>query len=80
MYVCIMFCCNDYKLLWHVLGPEAQFWMNLETNHQLNKVRLKRLKELEEELKILKRIPHKYMSDLGVLAWVKKVEIEAFMC
>lgn len=51
-----------------VLGPKAQFWMNLETNYQLNKARLKQKEELEKDLKILKDVPYKYMSDLG---WIK---------
>ena len=37
-----------------VLGPKAQFWMNLETNYQLTKVRLEREADLEADLEILK--------------------------
>lgn len=52
-----------------VIGPSAQFWMNLETSYQLAKARLARQKEDNSELEILKKIPYKKMSDLG---WVKK--------
>jgi len=52
-----------------VLGPKAQFWMNLETSYQLNKTRLKQQDELEKDLEILKKVPYKYMSDLG---WIPK--------
>ncbi|CEO89844.1 HigA family addiction module antitoxin [Syntrophaceticus schinkii] len=50
-----------------VLGPKAQFWMNLETNYQLTKARLKREADLEADLEILKGVPYKSMSDFG---WV----------
>ena len=50
-----------------VIGPSAQFWMNLETNYQLNKTRLEEQEKLFEDLKILKDIPYKKMSDFG---WV----------
>lgn len=52
-----------------VIGPSAEFWMNLETNYQLNKARLQKQEELEQELEILKEIPYKEMSHLG---WVEK--------
>ena len=50
-----------------VLGPKAQFWMNLETNYQLTKARLKREADLEADIEILKSVPYKSMSDFG---WV----------
>jgi HTH-type transcriptional regulator/antitoxin HigA len=52
-----------------VIGPTAQFWMNLETNYQLRKVRLKNKDDVARELELLKRIPYKSMSDHG---WVPK--------
>lgn len=52
-----------------VIGPSAQFWMNLETNYQLNKARIEKHNKLDLDLEILKRIPYKEMSDLG---WVEK--------
>jgi HTH-type transcriptional regulator/antitoxin HigA len=52
-----------------VIGPTAQFWMNLETNYQLHKVRLKNKDDVARELELLKRIPYKNMSDHG---WVPK--------
>ncbi|MDD2482013.1 MAG: HigA family addiction module antitoxin [Lutispora sp.] len=52
-----------------VLGPKAQFWMNLETNYQLIKSRLKQQEELEEDLEVLKKTPYKCMSDLG---WISE--------
>ncbi|TYO96917.1 HigA family addiction module antitoxin [Desulfallas thermosapovorans] len=53
-----------------VIGPSAQFWMNLETNYQLNKARLEEQEEikLELDLEILKKIPYKEMSEFK---WVK---------
>ncbi len=50
-----------------VLGPSAQFWMNLETNYQLNKTRLEELDKLQTDLEILKEIPYKEMSEYGWL-------------
>jgi HTH-type transcriptional regulator/antitoxin HigA len=52
-----------------VIGPRAQFWMNLETNYQLNKARLEEQKKLEADLEVLKEIPYLKMSEFG---WVKK--------
>ncbi len=54
-----------------VLGPKAQFWMNLETNYQLNKARLEKQEELEKDLAVLKKIPYKYMSDYG---WIPETK------
>ena len=50
-----------------VIGPTAQFWMNLETNYQLHKARLEKEDGETKELKILKEIPYKNMSEHG---WV----------
>lgn len=52
-----------------VIGASAQFWLNLETNYQLNQARLKAQENLDEDLEILKRIPYKAMSDNG---WIEK--------
>ncbi|PHS35816.1 MAG: addiction module antidote protein, HigA family [Alkaliphilus sp.] len=52
-----------------VIGPSAKFWMNLETNFQLNKSRLEKLERLDVDAKLLKDIPYKVMSQLG---WVKE--------
>lgn len=52
-----------------VIGPRADFWMNLEINYQLNKTRLEEQDNLDKELDILKEIPYKEMSELG---WVDK--------
>lgn len=47
-----------------VLGPGAQFWMNLETNYQLTKARLEREADMAADLEYLKQMPYKEMSDL----------------
>lgn len=52
-----------------VIGPSAEFWMNLESNYQINKARLEDQKKLEVDLEILKDIPYKDMSHFN---WVKK--------
>ena len=52
-----------------IIGPSAQFWMNLETNYQLNKARLEEQDKLETDLEILKEIPYKEMSEFG---WLQK--------
>ncbi|MEW8974264.1 MAG: HigA family addiction module antitoxin [Tissierellaceae bacterium] len=52
-----------------VIGPSAQFWMNLETNYQLNKTRLDKQTKLDLDLEILKEIPYKEMSEFG---WVEE--------
>ena len=50
-----------------VLGPSAQFWMNLETNYQLNKAKLEDKEKMEKDLETLKKIPYKEMSNFN---WV----------
>ena len=50
-----------------VLGPGAQFWMNLETNYQLTRARLKRETDMAADLECLKEMPYKEISDFG---WV----------
>lgn len=55
-----------------VIGPSAQFWMNLESNYQLTKARLEEQKKMEEDLEILKEIPYKEMSDFN---WVEKTGV-----
>jgi HTH-type transcriptional regulator/antitoxin HigA len=57
-----------------VIGPSAQFWMNLENNYQLDKARLKKQEELNSDLEILKEIPYKKMSDYG---WVESTTDKA---
>lgn len=52
-----------------VIGPSAQFWMNLESNYQLNKARLEEQEKLTKDLNILKDIPYKKMSEFG---WLKE--------
>lgn len=37
-----------------VIGASAQFWLNLETNYQLHKARLKAQENLDVDLEILK--------------------------
>lgn len=55
-----------------VIGPSAQFWMNLETNYQLAISRIEKMKNLENDLSVLKKIPYLEMSKLG---WLKKTSI-----
>ncbi|MDD2628846.1 MAG: HigA family addiction module antitoxin [Limnochordia bacterium] len=52
-----------------VIGPKAQFWMNLETNYQLHKTRLERAEAQKRDLEMLRSIPYNDMSKLG---WVEK--------
>lgn len=52
-----------------VIGPSAQFWMNLETNYQLNKTRLQEQEKLTDDINRLKDIPYKEMTEFG---WVKE--------
>jgi HTH-type transcriptional regulator/antitoxin HigA len=51
-----------------VLGPSAQFWMNLETNYQLDKARLEEKEKMAQDLEILKEIPYKEMCNFK---WVE---------
>lgn len=51
-----------------VLGPSAQFWMNLEINYQLDKSKLEEKEKMDQELEILKGIPYKEMCRFN---WVK---------
>ena len=50
-----------------VIGPSAEFWMNLETNYQLDKARLEKEKELSVDMELLSQIPYNEFSKLG---WV----------
>jgi len=50
-----------------VIGPSAEFWMELEASYQLNKTRIEEQDELKTDLEIIKEIPYKKMSDLGWL-------------
>ncbi len=50
-----------------VIGPSAEFWMNLEASYQLDQTRLEDQNKFREELEIAKEIPYKKMSDLGWL-------------
>lgn len=50
-----------------VIGPSAEFWMNLEASYQLDKTRLDNQDEFRKELEVLKEIPYKKMSNLGWL-------------
>ena len=52
-----------------VLGPSAQFWMNLESNYQLNRIRLEQRKGMEEEVEVMKEIPYRHMAENG---WILK--------
>lgn len=54
-----------------VIGPSAKFWMNLETNYQLDKARIEKEQELSVDLEILKDIPYNDMAKLG---WVEKTK------
>jgi len=51
-----------------VIGPSAEFWMELESNYQLNKIRLDEQDDLDSALSVLKMIPYKEMSQFG---WVE---------
>lgn len=51
-----------------VIGPSAEFWMDLESGYQLDKARLKSLEEINVDLEILKDIPYNEMSKFG---WVE---------
>jgi len=51
-----------------VIGPSAEFWINLETNYQLDKARLNEFEELSIDLEVLKEIPYNEISKLG---WVE---------
>lgn len=50
-----------------VIGPSAQFWMNLETHYQLDKARLTKQDDINSDFKILNEIPYKKMSEHGWL-------------
>jgi len=52
-----------------VIGPRAEFWMELETNYQLNKIRLDKQNELAASESALNRIPYKEMAKYG---WVEQ--------
>lgn len=51
-----------------VIGPSAEFWMNLENNYQLDKVRLEEQAKLKEDYEVLKKIPY---NDLCKAGWLE---------
>lgn len=51
----------------NVIGPSAEFWMELETQYQLDKARIEKEQELSIDLEIIKEIPYNKMSKYG---WV----------
>lgn len=54
-----------------VIGPSAEFWMELESNYQLNQIRLEKQDELSRDLSILKMIPCNEMSEFG---WIERTD------
>lgn len=52
-----------------VIGPSAEFWLELETGYQLNKVRIEEKDKIEEDKELLKLIPYREISEYG---WVEK--------
>lgn len=50
-----------------VIGPSAEFWMNLENDYQITKARIENESKLDKDLDILKKIPYLAMSEYG---WV----------
>lgn len=53
-----------------VLDSSAEFWMNLESQYQLNKARLEKEAEMLDDKLIVQQFPYKKMSDYG---WVESV-------
>ena len=51
-----------------VIGPSAEFWMELETQYQLDKSRVEKESELSMDLDIVKEIPYNKMSKFGWVA------------
>lgn len=54
-----------------IIGPSSKFWMNLETNYQLDKAKLEKQEEMNKDLEILKEISYKEMSNYG---WVENTK------
>ncbi len=50
-----------------VIGASAQFWLNLESNYQLQRTRIMGDENLESDLALIDKIPYTTMSDNG---WV----------
>lgn len=50
-----------------VIGPSAEFWMELETQYQLDKSRIDKEEELALDVDVVKEIPYNKMSKFG---WV----------
>jgi HTH-type transcriptional regulator/antitoxin HigA len=48
-----------------VIGPSADFWINLESNYQLDKARIEQSQEVVEDYEILREIPYNDMCKLG---------------
>ena len=48
-----------------VIGPSAEFWMNLEVQYQLTKARIENEVEMQKDLEFLKSIPYKEMMKRG---------------
>lgn len=50
-----------------VIGPSANFWINLENNYQLDKARLDEVEKFKQDHEVLKCIPY---NDLCKLGWL----------
>lgn len=57
-----------------VLGPSAEFWIELESGYQLDKARLEKENELAIDLNVLKDIKYNEMSKRG---WIRNTSIRA---
>ncbi|MDW7670348.1 MAG: HigA family addiction module antitoxin [Bacillota bacterium] len=55
-----------------VIGPSAEFWMNLEVQYQLTKARLEGEAEMQKDLEFLKCIPYKEMMKRGWIGFSKE--------
>ena len=54
-----------------VIGPSAEFWMNLEVQYQLTKARLEGESEIQKDLELLSSIPYRAMMKRG---WIRLSE------
>lgn len=63
-----------------VIGPSAEFWINLENNYQLDKARLEEQSKLIQDYEDLKKIPYNDLCKLGWLEQTRNKEEKVKNC
>lgn len=63
-----------------VIGASAQFWLNLESNYQLQRARITGDENLESDLALIDQIPYVTMSDNGWVPVSSDIKERVYHC